>query len=257
MPVQKAFNFYMLWFHFHLLFALFLVWLFRVLVFRVLRLWFLPVLFCPLFQGLAVRSGLAVLRVLIALSARLFRLLRCSLFLRFWLAVGLPVLRLRCVRLRWFIGLPVVAVCSWRFLLALRLWVLLRPCRFVALVRVRGVRWRWLLGWVFRFSWSCLPAFVPLAVLFLLLLPCRLAFRAWALRLVAVRCGWRFSGFGSLLLALLLGRSVLVLFGRLNGLLKLFKSFLYARLKARFKFKIHYCPLIQNPFFRPFLIRPF
>jgi hypothetical protein len=107
----------------------------------------------------------------------------------------------------------VVAVCLLRFLLVLLLLGLLRAFRFVVLVRVRGVRWRWLLGWAFRFWWFCLFLFVLLVVLFLLLWLCRLAFRAWVLLPVAVRCGLRFSllcWLSCLLGSLLLG-SLLVL----------------------------------------------
>lgn len=86
------------------------MWLFRVLVFRVLRLLLPAVPFCPLFLRFRVRLVLAVLRVLIVLSALLFRLLRCSVFSRLC-----PVLLLLPVLPVWFIGLLPVVVCLWLF----------------------------------------------------------------------------------------------------------------------------------------------
>ena len=160
------------------------MWLFRVLVFRVLRLLLRAVPFCPLFRALAVRSVLAVLRVLIVLSALLFRLLRCSVFLRFWLAVVFPVLRLLCARLLSFLGVLLVAVCLWRFRLVRVRQVLPFLLRFGVVVRVRGVRWLWLLVWAFLCLWCRLWALVRLGLVLWLLVSVLLV-----LLLAVVRCG--------------------------------------------------------------------
>jgi len=175
---------FLLWFLLLLLFALFLVWLFRVLVSPLLRLRFPAVRFCPFWVGFPLRSVLAVLRALTASCVLPFRPLLCSVLVRLPLAVGFPVLRLLSARLRLFLGALRRAVCLLRF----RLVLVLLGCRFllrsVVVVRVRGVRWRLLLVWVFLCLWCRLWALALLGLV--LSLPRSVV---WVLLLAVACCG--------------------------------------------------------------------
>jgi hypothetical protein len=99
------------------------------------------------------------------------------------------VLRLRCVLLRWFVGVLLLRVCLLRFLWLLLLLGLLRLCRLVVLVRVRGVLWLWLLVWVALCLWCCLLRFALLVLLSLRLLLWLAVLCLQVLRLAVVRCG--------------------------------------------------------------------
>lgn len=174
-----------LWFHFLLLFALFLLWLFQVLGFWVLPLRFLAVLFCLFWLVFRGRSLLAVLRLLTALSVLPFRPPLFSRFPRFWLAVGFAVPLLRFVLLRWFSLALLRAVCLLRF----RSVRVLLVCRFllrsVVAVRVLGVLLPWRLVWVALCLWLLLLVLVLRGLVLLLL-------RSAVLVLLpaVVRCGW-------------------------------------------------------------------
>jgi hypothetical protein len=131
------------------LFVLFRVLLFLALVSLVLLLRFLAVRFCLFWVVFRVRLPLVVLRVLTVSCGLLFRPLVSFLFPRFWSVVVLLVLRLLSARLRWFLFVLRRAVCLLLFRSVRVLLVCLFLLRSVAVVRVRGVLWRLLSGWVF------------------------------------------------------------------------------------------------------------